>query len=98
MPRRTFRPQRKGITKVCRTQHNEELQTLYSLPGIITSVKLRLLRGVGHLACMGEKRFEYKAPTGKSEGEIPLATPRHRWEDTITLDLLKIRLGRNRLD
>jgi hypothetical protein len=90
---RTFRPQRKGIIEGCRKQHNEELQTLYSSPDIITLVKRRLMRGLRHLAYMGDKRFEHEVPTRKSDGKTPLAIPRHRWQDTITMDLLKIRLG-----
>jgi hypothetical protein len=82
---RTFRSQMVGITEACRKQHNEELQTLSSSPDIIILVKLRLKRGVGHLVYVGEKRFEYKAPTGKSEGKTPHATPRHGQQETITM-------------
>jgi hypothetical protein len=42
---------------------------------------------------MEEKRNAYKVLVGKSEGKIPLARPRHRWEDNIKMDLREIGWG-----
>jgi hypothetical protein len=42
----------------CKT--NEELHILHSSPNIIRHIKLRRMRWVGHVACMGEERNEYK--------------------------------------
>jgi hypothetical protein len=36
---------------------------------------------------MGEDRVVYRVLVGKPEGKMPLRRPRHRWEDTIKMDL-----------
>jgi hypothetical protein len=36
-----------------RRMHNEELHKLYASPNIIRVMKSRMMRGVGHLPCMG---------------------------------------------
>jgi hypothetical protein len=46
-------------------------------------IKSRRIRGVGHVACIGEKRKAYKILAGKPEEKGPLGRPRHRWEDNI---------------
>jgi len=45
--------------------------------------KLRRMRWAGHVACMGDRRGAYRVLVGK----IPLARPRHRWEDNINMDI-----------
>jgi hypothetical protein len=45
------------------------------------------------LSTHGEKRNAYKVLVGKSEGKIPLERPRHRWEDSIEIDLRQICWG-----
>jgi hypothetical protein len=42
--RRIFGPQKEEVTGRWRKMHNEELHVLYSSPGIIRVIKLRLLR------------------------------------------------------
>jgi len=44
------------------------------------------MRLVGHVACMGERRVEYRVLVGKPEGRRPLGRPRSRWEDNVKLD------------
>jgi hypothetical protein len=44
------------VTREWRKLQNEELHNLYSSPNIITQIKLRKMRWVGHVACMGEDR------------------------------------------
>jgi hypothetical protein len=39
---------------------------------------------------MGEKRNVYRLLVGKPEGKRPLGRLRHRWIDTIEMDLLEI--------
>jgi hypothetical protein len=41
----------------------------------------------GHVAHKGDKRKVYKVLMGKPKGKIPLARPRHRWEDETRMDL-----------
>jgi len=42
---------------------------------------------------MGERRDVYKVLVGKPEGNSPLERPRHRWEDSIKIDLQKVGCG-----
>jgi hypothetical protein len=45
--------------------------------------KLRRLRWVVQVACMGELINAYKILVGKPEGKRPLGRPRCRWEDNM---------------
>jgi hypothetical protein len=62
--RRIFGPKRDEVTGGWRKLHNEELRDLYSLPSIITIMKSRRMRWVGHVARMGEKRNAYRLLVG----------------------------------
>jgi hypothetical protein len=44
----------------------------------------------GHVAYMWEMRNAYKILVGKLEGKRPLKRPRHRWDDTIKMNLREI--------
>jgi hypothetical protein len=93
MLRRIFGPKRDGVMGGLRNRHNEELHNLYSLPSIITIIKLRRMRWAGHVARMGEKKNMYRLLVGKPERRKPLGSPRHRWIDNIKIDLLEIELS-----
>jgi hypothetical protein len=54
--------------------------------------KSRRMRGVEHVARMGEMENAYKSLVGKPERR-PLGRPRHRWEDNITTSLREIGFG-----
>jgi hypothetical protein len=55
--RRIFGPRRDEVTGEWRKLHNEEeLNDLYSSPNIVRVMKLRRMRWVGCVACMGERR------------------------------------------
>jgi hypothetical protein len=69
------------VTGGWRKLHNEELRDLYSSPSILTIIKSRRRRCVGHVARMGEKRNAYRLLVGKPEGRRPLGRPGHRWGD-----------------
>jgi hypothetical protein len=69
---RIFGPKRDGVTGGWRKLHNQELHDLYSSPSIIRIIKLRRMRGVGHVARMGEKRNVYRLLVGEPEGKRPL--------------------------
>jgi hypothetical protein len=45
---------------------------------LVQVIKLRRMKGAGHIADMGERRGIYRVLVGKPEGEIPLGRPRHR--------------------
>ena len=48
------------------------------------------MRWAGHVARMGERRGVYRVLLGKPEGKRPMGRPRHRWEDTIKMDLQEV--------
>jgi hypothetical protein len=73
-----------------RKLNNEELRVLHSSPSIIKLIKSRRLRWAGHVAQMGEKRYEHRLLVGKPEGRRPLRKPRCRWVDNIKMDLAEI--------
>jgi hypothetical protein len=53
---------------------------VYSSPNIISQIKSKRMRWVGHVARMGEERNVYRGLMGKPEGKRPLGRPRRRWE------------------
>jgi hypothetical protein len=50
--RKIFGPKRDEVTGERRKLHNEEFRDLYSSPSIITIIKSRRMRWVGHVAGM----------------------------------------------
>jgi hypothetical protein len=42
---------------------------------------------------MGEGRGAYRILVGRPEGRRPLGRPRHRWEDSIKMDLQEVGWG-----
>jgi hypothetical protein len=76
--RRIFGPKRDGMTGGWRKLYNEELHNLYTSSSIITIIKSRRIRWVGHVARMGEERNVFRLLVGKPEGKRPLGRPRHR--------------------
>jgi hypothetical protein len=67
---------------------------LYSLPNIVRVIKLRRMRWVGHVACMGgEKSCIQGDLVGKPKGKKPLGRSSHRWEDNIQMDLQEVEWG-----
>ena len=45
------------------------------------------MRWAGQVAYMGESRGVNRVLVGKREGKRPFGRSRHRWEDTIKMDL-----------
>ena len=83
MLRRIFGSKRDEVTGEWRKLHNEELNDLYSSSNIVRVIKLRRMRWVGHVACMGTRKGVYRVLVGKCEGRRPLGRPRRRWDDNI---------------
>lgn len=50
------------------------------------------MRWAGHVACVGQKRSDYRTLVGKREGKRPLGRRRDRWKD-IEIDLKETGLG-----
>jgi hypothetical protein len=42
---------------------------------------------------MGERRNVYRLLVGKPEGKRPLRRPKHRWRDSINIDLFETGVG-----
>jgi len=91
--RKIFGPKMVYVTGEWRKPHNEELNELYSSPNIIRVIKSRRMRWAGRVACMRERRGEYRVLVGKPEGKRPLGRPRRRWDDNIKMDLLEVGYG-----
>jgi hypothetical protein len=88
-----FGPKRDKMIEGWRELRNEELHNLYSLPNIITVIKSRRIRWVGHAALMGEKRTVYRVLVGMPEGKTPLGTPSCKLMDNIKMELREIGCG-----
>jgi hypothetical protein len=73
--------------------HNKELYALCSSTNIIRVVRSRRLRCAGHIAHMEERRDAHRILVGKTEGRRQLEKPKHRWEDSIKMDLQEVRCG-----
>ena len=91
--RRIFGSKRDEVTGKWRKLHSEELNDLYSSPGIVRVIKPRRMRWAGHIARMGERRGVNMILVGKPEGKRPLGRPRLRWEDNIKMDLQEVECG-----
>ena len=72
-----------------KTKKNEEPNDLYYLPIFFRVIKLRM-RWVKHVAQMGGSRGVYRVVVGKPEGKRRPGRSRHRWEDSIKMDLQKV--------
>jgi hypothetical protein len=81
-----FGAKRDEVTREWRKLQNEELNGLYCSPNIVWVIKLRKVRWVGHVLCMGDRRGAYRVLVGKPEGKRPLGRPSGRWEDEINMD------------
>jgi len=60
---------RNEITGEWRQLYDEELLDLYSSPNIIQVIKLRRMRWVRNVVCMGERKGIYRVLVGKLEGK-----------------------------
>jgi hypothetical protein len=90
--RRFYESRRDGVTGEWRKQHNEELPDIYSSPSIrvITIIKSRRMRWVGHVARMGIQINAYRLLVGKPEGKRPPGKPRRKWVANIRMDLEEV--------
>jgi hypothetical protein len=67
--KKIFGPKREIVTRLKKIWQTEELPDLYSLPHITRVIKLRSVRWVGHMACMGEKRNAHEIYVSKHGGK-----------------------------
>jgi hypothetical protein len=83
--RRILWPKRDEVTSEWRKLHNEVLNNLHSSLCIVWVIKSRRRRWAWHVAHIGVRRDVYWVLVGKPEGRRPLGSPRHRWEDNISV-------------
>jgi hypothetical protein len=72
--RSLFLPQRSSIST-------------YSSPNIISLIKSRRMRWVGHVARLGEERKLYRVLVGRPKGKRPHGKQRRRWKDEIRMEI-----------
>jgi len=67
--RRIFRLRNDEVTGEWRKLHNEELNDLYSSPGVVRVIKYRRMKWFGHVARLGEERvcISYGGESGGKE-------------------------------
>ena len=65
-----FGPERDKVVREWRNLHNEELNDLYCSPHIVRGIKSRIMRWVGHVALMGERKGACKVLVGN---------PKRKW-------------------
>jgi hypothetical protein len=76
--RRIFHPKRDEKTGGWRKLHDKELHNVYSSPSIIRVIKLRSIKYMWHVACMGEMRQTHKILVRTSERKRTLVRLGHR--------------------
>jgi hypothetical protein len=76
--RRVFGRKRDEVIGEPMKLYNEELNDLYSSTNIIQVIKLRNIRSVGYVACMGERGGVYRVLMGKPERKRPLGRIIHK--------------------
>jgi len=79
--------------KRSRRPGDEELNDLHSSPNIIRVIKSRIMKCVGHVAHMGERRVAYRVLARKPDGKRPFGRPRRRWEENFKMDLQELGWG-----
>jgi len=77
------------VTGDWRELHNKELCDMYFTPNITWVIKSRIMRWVGHMAHMRERRGTYRVLIEKLEVKRPLGRSRHRWNCNIKWILKK---------
>jgi hypothetical protein len=73
--RRIFGLKKEEVTWEWRRLHNKELYVLYFSPDIIWVIKSRILRGAGHVPCIGASICAHRVLVGKREGKNHLEDP-----------------------
>jgi hypothetical protein len=90
MLRRKLVAVKEEVSGRCRKVQSAELHDWYCSGGI-KRIKSRMLRWVGHMACMGEHRNTHTILVGRTYRKGPHGRQRHRWEDNTKIDIEKIR-------
>ena len=70
-----------------RRRTNSELEQLFKKPTIVTDIKARRLRWLGHVQRMAADRVPKKVLHAKPDGSRSVGRPRLRWMDDVETDL-----------
>jgi hypothetical protein len=86
--RKIFGPKRVEIIRDWEKFSTEDLHDFHHSPGIQV-IRSRIIRWLGHMACMNERRSEYRVLAEKTERDH-LETSRHKVLDNIKMDHTEI--------
>jgi hypothetical protein len=89
--RGTVGPKRHEVTGKWRRLHNEEFNGLYSSSNTIQVIKSRRMRWEGHVARMEKRKAAYRILVGKPDGKRLPGRAKHRWEDSLKMDLQEVK-------
>ena len=88
MWRRIFGPVKEnGVWRICNVQ---ELVNLYRKRDIISEMRKRRLRWLGHVQRLSEERAVKMVFKNTVEGKRSLGNPRKRWLNEVESDLMKM--------
>ena len=90
--RKIFGPKKDEVKGECRRLHNKEVYDIYSSPNNRV-IKSRNVRWVRHVAHMENSGGTHKVLVGRTEGKTSFGRYRHRWEDSIKVDLQEVGWG-----
>ena len=87
MLKEIFEPKRDEVAGEWKKLHKDERNDLYSSTNIMQVIKLRIIRWVGHVARMRDRRGAYRILMRTPERSRPLGRSRRRWENNTKVDL-----------
>ena len=82
--RKKFEPKRDKVIGETRRLQSEEHYTLYSSANTSWVIRSRIMRLVGHVARIADRRGAYRVLVGRPNGRL-----RHIWEDNNEIDFKK---------
>jgi hypothetical protein len=82
---------------VWRIRTNLELQNVYRSPDIVTEIKVRRLKWLGHIIRMDGARMAKKVFVSSPEGRRDIGRPKLRWLDDVEDDIKAVGIRRWRI-
>lgn len=77
-----------------RIRTDQELNRLYQVTGIVTDIKVRRLKWLGHVVRMERYRLPRIVLDAKTDGKRMVGRPRLRWLDLVKVDVIKAGIRR----
>jgi hypothetical protein len=72
---------------------NLEIQNMYKSPDIVTEIKVRSLKWLGHVVRMKDTHLPEMVFNAKQEGRRGVGRPRLRWLDDVEADIKALVVG-----